>query len=910
MKNSYLSSKTRSSYHWIHFAAASVLAAALVGCGGGGGGGDSAAAPPAAVVPPAPTTTSIATAAAVATNDTATNPTAVFTVVADSGVMPVTVSSPPKVNFTVISDGAVVKNLTTTNARFILAKLVRGTNGEPDQWVNYVSRTETATPTVGPGGKAALESAKQSIYDSAASATQLVYNDAGYYTYTFTTDIKDTTKTNGVTYEPTLTHRITAWMNYKNSAGETVRVNPYFDFTIDANGNAVAVTDSAKTRKVVDITTCNQCHNKLGMHGGGAVDTQGCVACHNAGLTDANSGNNLDLRTMVHKVHAGRFLHEKGENYVIWGYNNTKFDFSEIGFPANLRNCAICHDTTTKNAAGNPLNPQGDNWKTKPSKEACLSCHKSGTGSNWDNIHVTINRLGASASAISNSTCADCHGAGKQFNAEQVHWIQELENTKLYENKIVSVTMDTAPTATTTGKLTIKYAVINPATGTAYDLREGCAASTTQTDYAGNLIGKTCRTNYRWYTSATAGTAPNIPQDKFGSFGITLATNNLTATTDDTTSTSGGISNAYRGTPDASNIYTATATIPKGAHGNARIVMLGSVAERRVDVVSRAAVGAVPPVGFNDVAIVPVKNAIYEFDLDTGKASTATVARRQIVSNSKCNACHGFLGIPIKPEPGSSVFHSGVRNNSESCEVCHNWARAGSYTSMADGSTFNESWNAKRMIHGIHSGGSTKRTFPFTHGNNYVGAFNKDGTLKADPSIKLQASGGAEVLNFTAEVAYPQRVNNCNACHVNDSWKQNKAVLGSALVSSSLSKNAAGTLYTNPGLDRFLASGACVGQTGTKAGLDLACASVDEMKLPVVSPKAAVCTSCHDDIARQGHVALTGGGGFGKRYDFLTDTWVTLTQADLFAGTVKETCDGCHAVGSSTKPIDKAHGIK
>ncbi len=892
MKYFDLSSKNRSSYHWINFAAASLLAVTLAGCGGGGGGGDTTAAAPAAPAVPAASTTTITAAAALAANDTATAPTAAFAVVQNAGVTPVTVNSAPKVNFTVLSDGAVVTGLTTTNVSFIIAKLVPGTNGNPDQWQSYTWRTETAAAGVGPGSTPALASAKQPTTDTKA-ATQLVYNDAGYYTYTFSTDITDPTKTNGVVYEPTATHRVAIQLSYTNKAGETVRVNPYFDFTIDASGKAVAVTDTSKTRKMVDVSTCNECHNKLALHGGGRVDTQFCVLCHNSGNTDANSGNVLDLRTMAHKIHAGKFLKEKnGEDYTIWGFSNSKHSYAEVGFPANVRNCAKCHDGSKKDAAGKQLAAQGDNWKTKPSKEACLSCHASAAGSTWNTIHVTSLKLGASASAISNAACADCHGAGKTWNPEQVHWIQELENTKLYQNVIESATLTTKPTATTTGVLTVTYSVTNPATGTAYDLREGCAASTTQKDDGGTLIGKKCNTNYRWNTT----TPPGAVQDKFGTIGFTLATNTFTQTTDDTVDTTSGT--GYLGVDDGKQHYTLKLTVPKGAHGNARIVMLGSVAERRLDAVSRSAVGAVPPVGFSDIAIVPVKNAIYEFNLDTGAKSTTP--RRQIVSNDKCNACHAFLGIPINPEPGASVFHSGVRNNSENCEVCHNSFQAGSYTGMADGSSFNESWNAKRMIHGIHGG--VKRTYPYTHGNNYVGAFGKDGLLLADGVTKLQASGGAEVVNFTAEVAYPQSPSNCNACHVNDSWKQNKAVLGSALFSSSLSKNAAGTLYTNPGIDGFLASGACVGQTGTKAGLDLKCASVDKSKIPMISPKAAVCTSCHDSLGRQTHVINMGGATFGTP---------PMSQGDLFAGKVFEACDGCHeARVGALKPVDAAHGLK
>ena len=888
MKISDLSSKNRSSFHWINFTAASLLAAALFGCGGGGGGGDTTAtAPTTPTAPAAPATTSITAAAALAANDTATAPTAAFAVVQNAGVTPVTVNSAPKVNFTVLSDGAVVKDLKPgNNARFIIAKLVPGSNGNPDKWQAYTYRTRKDAA----GTDVVQHYLVQDATGAYSTAANLVYNEAGYYTFTFPIDITDATKLPpGVTYDPTATHRVAIQLSYTNKAGETVRVNPYFDFTIDASGKAVAVTDSSKTRKVVDVSTCNGCHNKLALHGGGRVDTQLCVLCHNPSTIDEATGLTVDFKFMVHKIHAGKFLKEKnGEDYKVQDAS-----FAEVGFPANLRNCAKCHDSSTKNAAGNPLNPQGDNWKTKPSKEVCLSCHASAAGSTWNAIHVTSLKLGASASAISNAACADCHGAGKTWNPEQVHWIQELENTPLYQHNIESVTLTTKPTATTAGLLTVKYSLINPTTGAAYNLREGCAADAAQKDEAGTLIGVKCNTNYRWWTT----TPPGKPQDKFGTISLTVGLNDLytQSTNGDTVSTAGS-SAAYLGVDDGARHYTLKVTVPKGSKGNARIVALGSVSERRLDPVSRAPVGAVPPVGFMDIANVPIKNAIYEFNLDT--SAKATTERRQIVSNDKCNKCHAFVGIPIKPEPGSDVFHSGVRNNSENCEVCHSYARAGTYTAMTNGQDFNESWNFKRMIHGIHGG--SKRIYPYTHGNDYVGEFGKDGKLLSNPAISLQSQSGqaAEVINYTAEVAYPQSPANCNACHVNDSWKKNGAVLGSQIVGTSL--NIRNDRYINPGINRLVSSGACVGPTGSVATLDLKCASIDMTKVPVISPKAAVCTSCHDSLGRQAHVINMGGATFG-----------TMNQGDLFAGKVFEACDGCHeARVGALKPVDAAHGLK
>ena len=243
-----------------------MLLAAIAGCGGGGGGGGGEATAPAI-----PANQAIASASAIASNDTAINSSASFTVLQNAGVPAATVDTVTKANFTVFSDGAVKTGLTIADMSFAIAKLVPGVSGEPDQWVNYIYRTETAKADVGPGGTPVLATAMQATTD-AKQASQLAYNPDGYYTYTFKTNIKDPAQTNGVVFEPNRTHRIAIQLKYVNAAGETVLVNPYIDFTIDANGKSVLVTDPAKTRKMTDVSSCNGCHEKLALHGGGRVD--------------------------------------------------------------------------------------------------------------------------------------------------------------------------------------------------------------------------------------------------------------------------------------------------------------------------------------------------------------------------------------------------------------------------------------------------------------------------------------------------------------------------------------------------------------------------------------------------------------------------------------------------------------
>ena len=811
-----------------------LMAVALAGCGGGGDSSSS--------TPTTPSTSAvkdqIAAAAAIATNDTASNSLASFAVVQTAGVPAVTVASPPKVNFTVFSDGKVKSDLVVSNMSFAIAKLVPGANGEPDQWVSYVYRKETAAAGVGPGGKPALATAMQATTDpkqtdAALLAAQLVYNPDGYYTYTFKTDIKDPLQTNGVVFDATKTHRIAIQLSYKNAAGETVLVNPYFDFTLDASGKSVQVTDASKTRKMSDVSSCNGCHEKLALHGGGRIDTQYCVMCHNPGTVDANSGNNLNMATMVHKLHAGKLLKTNldagkgGEDYTIWGYQNTKVGFAEVGFPQDLRNCTVCH------SGSNPATPQGDNWKTVATKEACLTCHANKAGSDWDTLHknfaATLVKPGAAATDISNQQCVACHKAGTYLGSDRVHWNQNEENGAKYRMNIESTTYDA-----TTRKVTVKYYLSDPTSG----------------DKAYNLVTSEC--------TGTGAALTCASTTKFGNLRFYLAYGNMvgqsTTQTEFTSYNNGGSAAsayAYKGVNDGNNHYTVDIALPadvKGvseAFGTARVISIGQVKEAKLEV--KTALEPRPEVTPKVLVNTIVQNTFKELAL-TGTLQP----RRTIVSSAKCNVCHGALGTSSGSNTLAEAFHGGARNTVESCVLCHDANRASSGNLMTNALNLYESYQFKRMIHGIH--GNSKRTSPFTHGNKVVGAFNMDGT---------SATGGAPlasgVENYAAEVAWPGVGINCNACHVNNSYKQDLGPIGAVVFKD--------TGVTDPNLWK------------------------------VISPKAASCTSCHDSSKSIGHVTSFGGSSFGDK-----------TQAQITA-LPRETCDDCHAPGGF-KGVDIIHGQK
>jgi len=840
----------------VRWGSACLVAAAMAGCGGGGGGGGTT--PTAPVIPSSP---AIVAASALAANDTAINYAASFTVLQDAGIPAVTVPSPgvslAKVNFTVFSDGAFKSGLTITNVSAAIAKLVPGSNGNPDEWKNYTHRTRTAaTAAVGVVYPAAISatltspkaaSTVQAYTDpkqtnAALLAAQLVYNPLGYYTYTFSTDIKDPTKTNGVTYEPNLTHRVAIQLSYTNAAGEAIKVNPYFDFTIDANGNAVAVTDPTKTRKMTDVASCNGCHEKLALHGGGRVDTQYCVMCHNPGTTDPNSGNVLTLATMVHKIHSGKLLKKAeaagGENYTV-----RTADFAEVGFPQDLRNCTVCH------SGANPKTPQGDNWKTKASKEACLTCHASNTGSKWDTTHTALVAMilgaGTPAKSMSNQQCADCHKAGSAISAERVHWNQNEENASKYKMNIESVIFnDTSNHKART--VSVNYFLSDPTNGNS----------------AYNLVTNDCTT-----TTVNSITTPVCTDtSKFGKLRFYLAYQNMVGQSTNTTEYSaynngGGNANvyAYKGTALGGNHYTIDIPLPDDtttaiATGTARVVSMGQIKEPLLQVT--AAIDPRPEVTPQVLVSIVAQNAYKELAI-TGNLQP----RRTIVATEKCNICHGALGTTSGSNTLSEAIHGGARNRVEACVVCHD-ANKTTTTIMTDGSAFNESYQFKRMIHGIH--GNSKRTYPFTLGNlvqgNFCNPANTSAIAQAACNNTLTFATGVE--NYAAEVSWPGVGINCNVCHVNDSYKNDQGPLGAVIQKP--------TGVTDP--NQWL----------------------------VISPKAASCTACHNGSTASGvrvidHITWFGGASYGT------------TQAGVSA-LPRETCDDCHASGA--KNVATVHGQK
>ncbi|MBI3962923.1 MAG: OmcA/MtrC family decaheme c-type cytochrome [Deinococcus sp.] len=173
------------------------------------------------------------------------------------------------------------------------------------------------------------------------------------------------------------------------------------------------------TRQLVDIANCNSCHDQLTFHGGFMRDTTMCVLCHTSQHVDPETGRTLEFKNMVHDIHRGRNLPsvQAGQPYYIVGSRQRVFDFGEIGWPRDIRNCTTCHANA----------PQADNYRLAPSRAACGSCHDNIDFATGQDVYGGRDHLGGAQ--LNDNLCASCHvpDSGQEFDASVVgaHTIPE-----------------------------------------------------------------------------------------------------------------------------------------------------------------------------------------------------------------------------------------------------------------------------------------------------------------------------------------------------------------------------------------------------------------------------------------------------------------------------------------------------
>lgn len=219
-----------------------------------------------------------------------------------------------------------VQGVTTPGAvttSFVAAYIPKGAS----DWLALTTRTQKS-PITG-------NSANQPAADSGGTVAAA----GNAYTYTFHTRAPSG-------FDASQTVRIAVYAS--RDLSEFDLDTNYADdvFTFVPNGSAIA-----DTHDMIATASCNRCHDPLAAHGGSRRLVPLCITCHNPGgngvdTVDPDTGNSIDFKVMIHKIHMGSSLPSvlAGTPYRIIGFRQSVNDYSTIVFPADIRNCQQCHE--------------------------------------------------------------------------------------------------------------------------------------------------------------------------------------------------------------------------------------------------------------------------------------------------------------------------------------------------------------------------------------------------------------------------------------------------------------------------------------------------------------------------------------------------------------------------------------
>jgi len=598
-----------------------------------------------------------------------------------------------------------LKGLPAANIRFVISQLTPGTNGGSSEWQSYVTRASAGIPDA----QASTET---------ATAGTFVDNGDGTYQYTFAMALADYPA--GPVFDATKTHRL--GIEIRTSSGgflpENVPANNApFDFV--PGGGAPLFT-----RLIVDSNTCNACHDNLELHGEARFDVEYCVQCHNPYSIDGDTGNSVDMKVMVHKIHRGIGL---ANGYQIVGFGGTLHDYSDVVFPQDVRNCQTCH------AEDDPATPQAANWRLVANRTTCGACH--------DDIDFANAGHPGGFTFVDDTQCLDCHGpTGTVLNAEGrlvqtpiAHELLAQQASAEFEFNVLSIT------GTGAGEFPeVTFSVTDPTNNdAAYDI--GMDAAFTACDGTSRLAVDLAW-NTAEFTNRDSGQSPSQP----------VSINPLPAC--------GGAS-----TDNLDGTYTVTSPVALPA------TVSGSLA---------AGLEGHPWKDLNGDGMtsfserIAVTNAIGYEGIDAAPA----MPRRSVVDIVKCDDCHNRL----------SVHGSNRTGNPEVCATCHNPnatdinRRAGQC--LADLGADDTPIDMKYMVHALHASGYTgvsydvcgfgnsTNVFDFVYPgrlNNCEGCHVEGGYYPVDGTVVLGTTVdvGADVASPTDDTVISPNTAVCSTCH-------------------------------------------------------------------------------------------------------------------------------------------------
>lgn len=612
---------------------------------------------------------------------------------------------------------------------------------------------------------------------------------------------------NDGTYRYTFASALTAYAGAPVfDAAKTHRIGVEIRNQAPATGNGIydfvpAGGTPTFTRLIVDSDTCNACHDVFNFHGGGArIDIEYCVTCHNPSSIDGDTGNTVDMKRMVHNIHSKR------PDYQIIGFGGVLHEWSDIHFPQDIRNCTTCHEESDADT------PQAGNYRQVANRAACGTCHyNDGTAGNLSTLtgrplldFAIENGVHPGGFTFTDDTqCADCHGptgtvVGSNGRLVQVPVAHEiLEDTAARAFEYQVVSV----TNTAPGQVpTATIRVRNPLTNTNYDIGDPSGPF--------QRTSSSLRLDIGWNNTDLGNLDPNDTLARSATSGTPFGPITI------------DFKSATGRTNDGTNTFTKSAAqaIPTGITGSGMAILEGR-----------------PRVNVNYTG-TPVERSlkVTAAGRHFGITDAPAVDRVPVVDINKCNDCHNVL----------SLHGSNRTGNTELCSTCHNPNAtdinrrvAGSACVLGAGPD-DQTMDLKRMIHKIHASGV-------------------DGSGRVGEPFRICGNAGA----YLFEVGYPGRLNNCEGCHLAD------------------------TYYPVDPTVRLA--------TTMDAGADRS-TLVDDV---AISPNASVCSSCHTSALAAEHMRQNGGDFAAGKTD---------TGAIVSSGV--ETCQLCHGPGR-VADVKIKHGV-
>jgi len=200
---------------------------------------------------------------------------------------------------------------------------------------------------------------------------------------------------------------------------------------LDGYNNAVGIQDFMLDGTLLDPQRvlapsdgCQTCHSpqmQNAAHADSYLDTRACNVCHSplGHYGERMQNDDAYLTVLAHQIHGA--------------IEGARFDWSEVTYPQDIRNCVTCH-TGADNMT--------DAWKSNPTIEACGSCHETVDFTTGENHAGGVQ---------ANGTCYVCHPAdGDGFG------------------KSVTVAHDTTPTGVNVPEFDVTLTITDPANSSYY----------------------------------------------------------------------------------------------------------------------------------------------------------------------------------------------------------------------------------------------------------------------------------------------------------------------------------------------------------------------------------------------------------------------------------------------------------